>query len=338
MTQQTTRFGARPLPRCPRLRWDAITVRIDRDSAVVGLDPEHCALVIPHADEVIAWLRALDGRTDLERALAQAPPCLRQGGEARTLLQRLDALGLLCDDTPQVGRQAQGAPVGVEVGSELRDLQVRHGATSGRAVLQSRSRRRIGVQGDEAIAAPLVDRLRSAGLGRASSVAGGAGNPDSDLWIVVGPYGLARGIDELLTDEAMRRGQAHLGIEIGATSAMIGDLVLPGRTPCLRCVMLLRNDLRPTWSLTAAHAGTRPLPVPSAHNRDLLQGLIVSAVLRAIDALLLPAQQDVVGRRGLRVDLHPPRLRHQRIDWHPRCGCREPLGEPSLAPPLQAAV
>lgn len=117
------------------------------------------------------------------------------------------------------------------------------------------------------------------------------------------------------------RNRTHLPVTIRETTAIIGPLVVPGRTPCLRCVELLRGDRDPVWPALAAQlVGARPETEPC--------DIALASAAASIVALHVLAWLD---RRGaqpppsvggvLELSLSDLRLRRRTIVAHPGCGC-----------------
>jgi bacteriocin biosynthesis cyclodehydratase domain-containing protein len=117
------------------------------------------------------------------------------------------------------------------------------------------------------------------------------------------------------------RHRPHLPVIIRETTAVIGPLVLPGRSPCLRCVELIRGDRDPVWPVLAAQLigetqGVEPCDVVLATAAASIVALHVLAWLDNGEAAPPPS---VGGVHELSlVDL---RLRRRTVTAHPGCGC-----------------
>ena len=108
---------------------------------------------------------------------------------------------------------------------------------------------------------------------------------------------------------------------MGARDAtgVVGPLVLPGRTPCLRCIELTRSDLDPCWpvlssQLPAAGEGEQGCDGPLAL---AVAAQAVMQVLAMVDATTDPAAL------GGTLELVLPDWRWRRRTWpvHRDCGC-----------------
>lgn len=104
--------------------------------------------------------------------------------------------------------------------------------------------RRFGVAGPEAIrrASPDVDT---------GPVGGGQ---IANLVVLTDPPP----IDPAVRDGLHLDSMAHLAASVDGSRAVIGPLVVPGRTSCLRCADLIRGEHDPCWPLLAVQLAARP--------------------------------------------------------------------------------
>ena len=121
--------------------------------------------------------------------------------------------------------------------------------------------------------------------------------------------------DRALTDTLTRTGRTHLIVRLEADRAVVGPLVMPGRTPCVRCHDLLRCRYDRAWPrLVAQLSRDRPPPDP------VLLGWAASTAVVQIRCQLAGGAPDATGRTlELGHSDHVLRVR----DWsvHPGCGC-----------------
>jgi bacteriocin biosynthesis cyclodehydratase domain-containing protein len=130
----------------------------------------------------------------------------------------------------------------------------------------------------------------------------------------------------------------------GAERVVVGPLVLPGRSPCLRCLDLRRADRDPAWAHVVAQLvqrrhTTAPLETGSA---TMAGGLAALQVVGHLDGQVVPA---AVGRT-LEVVLPHGLVERRRWAAHPSCGCQRlpvaPREDPSSTaangPPMRASV
>jgi hypothetical protein len=115
-----------------------------------------------------------------------------------------------------------------------------------------------------------------------------------------------------------RSGVPHLVAAVRGETGVVGPLVLPGRTSCLRCADLHRRDADPRWPRLAAQL-TAHEPPPSGATVTCLLTAVTAAlqVLAYLDGSGAPATLDAT------VELRPPDLlpRIRRWPVHPACGC-----------------
>lgn len=130
---------------------------------------------------------------------------------------------------------------------------------------------------------------------------------------------------------AQVRHRPHLPVVIRETTAVIGPLVLPGRSPCLRCVELTRGDRDPAWPVLAAQLISRghsvePCDVALASAAASIAALHVLAWL---DGGSNPPPPSIGGT--VELSLADLRLRRRSVAPHPGCGCGA-IDEPQSQP------
>src|SRR5207249_2867267 len=112
----------------------------------------------------------------------------------------------------------------------------------------------------------------------------------------------------------------HLAASASEAIGIVGPLVLPGRTACLRCLDHVRADSDPSWPLILAQLGTRR-PDPPAADAALAAEVAAQAarqVLIAIDRT--PVASAAVNGT---LELVLPGWQWRRRSWrrHPGCLC-----------------
>ncbi|TAM84063.1 MAG: hypothetical protein EPN43_12825 [Jatrophihabitans sp.] len=115
-----------------------------------------------------------------------------------------------------------------------------------------------------------------------------------------------------------RQGRAHLTVAVGATRGVVGPLVLPGLTSCLRCADLHRADRDPAWDSLAVQL-TIPRRGPVGTDCALATVVAGTAALQALSFLDGEEPATIEGT----LELHLPDWRLRRRSWplHPDCGC-----------------
>jgi len=108
----------------------------------------------------------------------------------------------------------------------------------------------------------------------------------------------------------------HLSVVAREATVLVGPLVRPGRTPCLRCLDLHRTDADPGWPALAAQLACR---APEGVESVLAA---VAAPLAAAQALaLLDGRTATVEGATLEIALPDAVPRLARWAAHPACGC-----------------
>ncbi|MBE7187972.1 MAG: thiamine biosynthesis protein ThiF, partial [Jatrophihabitans endophyticus] len=136
--------------------------------------------------------------------------------------------------------------------------------------------------------------------------------PDLTLLVLDGPY------DEDRRAGLHADGAAHLCLTAGPDGGVVGPLVLPGLTSCLRCADLHRADRDAAWPLLAAQ-----LRVPRRYgtSSEVACAAVISGTATA-QALAYLDGDDPACLDGT-IEFHPPDWRLRRRTWvpHPACGC-----------------
>lgn len=139
-----------------------------------------------------------------------------------------------------------------------------------------------------------------------------------DLAVLVGHGAL----DPRRAEGLHREDVAHLAVVVGETGAVVGPLVVPGRSTCLRCVHLHRCDRDPEWPRVAAQLaaprGADAQPAEESSLAALAAALATSQALAHLDGRSSPITRDATVETTLvggHVAVRP---------WppHPACGCR----------------
>ncbi len=141
--------------------------------------------------------------------------------------------------------------------------------------------------------------------------------PEPRLVVLAGPSAEP---DRTLTDSLFRAGRPHLVVRLEPDRAVVGPLVLPGRTPCIRCQDLHRCRLDDAWPHLLAQLCREPVaPEPT-----LLAWAASTAAVQAL-AWLAGGPPEAAGST-LELGLADFRLRTRAWPAHPRCGCLLPIG------------
>ena len=334
------------LPASTQLWRDPTTLQLGRSggrAAVVhGLDPA-----------LRPVLDLLDGSYDRATVLAAAAVEGCDPARAEALVDLLTRAGLV-EDAEQDLAPLRGlrADERERLSADLASLALVRG-DGGLPALALRRDLQVLVVGAGRVGAPLAATLATAGVGAVDVVdddvtrpqdtgVGGLGlrdvgrprgqaarelvrraAPSVSRLPVVRPdlVVLASGRDDVR--ERARRlvldGTAHLLVEVRDATGVVGPLVLPGRTPCLRCLDLTRSDLDPAWpvlvhQLPAAGDGDPGCDGPLAL---AVAAQAVMQVLAMADGTTVPASL------GGTLEMALPDWRWRRRSWlpHADCGC-----------------
>lgn len=294
-------------PAAPLLRRDAKHLQ-------AGTDPRD-AVVLRDLPGVVGLLHRCDGvrkRADVLSVDSAGPSDTAGWADPADASAALDALleaGVLVDvDTQAALGSAAGEPARL-VGRGL-------DAARATATVAARRTRTVRLLGPPVLAEPLGVVLRDCGVPIEPDAAF-AGNA-LDFAVVVGHPEPERA----LVDSLVRCDVDHLVVRLHPRSALLGPLVRPGRTACLRCADAARADADPAWTALVAQLDS-PLQRPVGARADasaVLVATVVAAtattVLGFLDGMCTPCDGAVLRWSA---DCGPPRL--DPLPPHPRCGC-----------------
>ncbi|WP_129665138.1 ThiF family adenylyltransferase [Phytoactinopolyspora endophytica] len=120
------------------------------------------------------------------------------------------------------------------------------------------------------------------------------------------------------TGAYVRAGVAHLLVKVTEVTGIVGPLVVPGESACVRCLDLHRTDRDHAWPMMLDQAGRYPpeMPACDASLSAAVAGLAAGQVLAYLDGY------DVSALNGT-IELELPYGLPRRRSWqpHPDCGC-----------------
>jgi bacteriocin biosynthesis cyclodehydratase domain-containing protein len=142
----------------------------------------------------------------------------------------------------------------------------------------------------------------------------GARLPLPDLAVLVGYQ------DPGLGAWLVRAGVAHLAVAAQEAIGVVGPLVRPGQTACLRCLDLTRAGLDSAWPLILAQLTGRAAE-PAACDATLAATVAAQASTQAL-ALIDRDSRSPAAENGT-LELVQPSWQWRRRTWpaHPGCGC-----------------
>jgi bacteriocin biosynthesis cyclodehydratase domain-containing protein len=165
-------------------------------------------------------------------------------------------------------------------------------------------------------AGPQAGRSGSRAESQARKTGGGTAGPPRrpDLVLLVGHQPADRAA-ELVGDRI-----AHLAVMASEAIGIVGPLVVPGRTACLRCLDYVRAANDPAWPLILAQIRLRR-PEPAACDAVLAAMVAAQAAAQALTAIENAPLASAAANGTLELVL--PDWQWRRRTWppHPACPC-----------------
>lgn len=320
-----------PLPSRPWTR-DDVPLAWRSDTVVeIGYPPAAWRVDDATAEE-IAWLRGLRG----DRTLDTAVDAGVERGIGLARLRRLVAIGVrsgLVDDAAAMPESLRHAPVPVRdaLEPEMGSLRLMHGSgPSPRDIIDRRRASVVSVRGAGPLADAVCLALAGSGIGNVVS----AGSPHSSSRrhrrtagdrscqvLCDAPHP-----DGAFDADAMALDLPHIAVTAFGAQAVIGPLVIPGHTSCLRCRDLHRADADPAWPRLSAQWAHRPPQTPAVsaalvHVAGALTALQVLALIDTPDGSIPPLP---TLNAALLVTLPDTGVRTEPRPAHALCGCTWP--------------
>jgi hypothetical protein len=310
----------------PALKPGLLTVWRNRDTVQIGIDPRR-AIALTGMRGAAVLLGLLDGSRDLAQILAAAGD-VGISAEAADRVITLLAVGGALDDFPVTTYRAMPHGMRTRLAPELATAALAHGdADGGARILARRQGACVRVEGMSRVGLCLASFLAASGIGmvisagRPPGAGAGPGAPPPaaasrhpDLVILADIY--RRELPEILR----RGGVPHLAAAASEAIGVVGPLVLPGRTACLRCLDLTRAERDPAWPLILAQL-TAGGADPPACDTVLAAAVATQAAAQALAFVDRPASASAVTNGTLELVL--PDWQWRRRSWaqHDRCGC-----------------
>jgi hypothetical protein len=268
-----------------------------------------------------------------------------------TLFAQLEQSGFLAAAAPEDPWVATDPPPAY-LAADLAALRTEHGSAA-TAVLRARRNSAVAVHGTSRLAASVAATLAAAGVGWIQLVHGGdvmaidacpgglapadegrrfgaaaadalrrsAPSVDTtpiphdrlaDLVILTDPGPVENTVRASLHLD----GLAHLVSSVDGVHAVIGPLVLPGVTSCLKCADLHRSERDPAWPALAVQLSSRPRK-RAASDVTLC---VATAGITANQALAYLDRSQPATLGGT-LEWHLPDWRLRRRSWVPHHGC-----------------
>lgn len=276
--------------RRPRLD-PALTILLRPDGEVqVGWDPERAILINPPAGvgarRMVSLLHHVDGSRSREELTGTAAAAGVGPLELDVLLAELRDLGALSWVTPP----GAGATLTVHVHGDGQLSDAISDALAVGGTRLTRSRNQLGVPREW----PEVPALVVLADG-----------------VIADPYLVA----ELVSSRV-----AHLPVRLRDGTGLVGPLVLPGRSSCLRCADLHRTDADPAWPTLAAQLLGQVGHGSAAAVRATV-GIASGQVEHVLRGHVMGEGPPRTLNATIEVDPRRAELHHRAWSAHPRCGC-----------------
>ena len=334
----------------PALKPGLLAVWRNRDTVQIGIDPRR-AIALTGMRGAAVLLGLLDGSRDLAQILAAAGE-FGISAEAADRVITLLAVGGALHDFPVTAYRAMPHALRTRLAPELATAALAHGdADGGARILARRQGACVQVAGMSRVGLCIASFLTASGIGivistgRPPGMGSGPGapppagppaparvpppagpsaparerppagaGPQPDLVILADVY--RRDLPEILR----RGGVPHLAAAASEAIGVVGPLVLPGRTACLRCLDLTRAERDPAWPLILAQL-TGGGADPPACDTVLAAAVATQAAAQALAYVDRPASASAVINGTLELVLPDWQWRRRTWAQHDRCGC-----------------
>jgi bacteriocin biosynthesis cyclodehydratase domain-containing protein len=299
----------------------------DRDTLQIGIDARRAVALTGMAD--LAWvISLLDGSRDRAQVIEAAADGGVPVQTAERLLALLAAAGVI-DDFPAATLRALPQPARARLAPELATASLAHGDSDGGArTLARRTAAHVAVNGRDTVGVAIASLLTRSGIGQVTKADSPAPAGAPGIRRESGPAGPARPDLAVLTGHhppelraaLMHQQVPHLAASASEAIGVVGPLVIPGRTACLRCLDLARADRDPAWPLILAQLASRQ-PDPLGCDAPLATAVAAQAAFQALALIDRAAFADAVTNGTLELVL--PGWQWRRRTWlpHPRCSC-----------------
>lgn len=186
------------------------------------------------------------------------------------------------------------------------------------------SRLRVRIHGRGPLTDKLSESLRDVGTRTVTSVQRPRQRPDgwSDAHLVVLTDFQTH--DPAVVNILMHQRIPHLSVRLRDGVGIVGPLVLPGSSSCLRCADFHRAELDPQWPMIAAQLVGKPGYASAATIRATValahEQLEQIATGLSPTSAVLDAAPDLIDHT-LEFHANPVRLRRKHWPAHPSCSC-----------------
>jgi len=272
-----------------------------------ALDSATPVLTRPDGTVQVGW--------DPRRAVVVHPPVGLAAPVLADLLRALQSVATV----PQLETLVAGRGADATVVTGLVDRLVASGVLTAAAPAPTQSAS-VRVHGDGPLSDLIASALANSGARVSQSTMAHAGPAHADLAVLT-DYLVA---DPRVVRELHDARITHLPVRVRDGIGLIGPLVIPGVTSCLRCADLHRSDKDPAWAAVATQlcrtVGTADRATVLATAGLALRE--INHVLRAVGGDDdLPASPPATVDTTLEFDVAAGSLSARRWSAHPQCAC-----------------
>ena len=325
----------------------------DRRTLQIGVDPRRAA-ALTGLGKAAAIVSLLDGSRDTAEVERTAAEYGIAPAAANRVLGLLASAGVL-DDFPAHLHQALPDYLRARLAPELACAALAYGhGDGGAAVIARRRAAFVRVYGADRIGACVATLLAASGVAWVTCRDGGiAGEADiAPAGLGAADVGTARtaGVDRAVhrvaretrtaddprrlpdlavlaghpdpvdVAELMRGRVPHLAVRAGEAIGVVGPLVEPGRSACLRCADLARTARDSAWPLILAQTGGPDGPAASPQACDTVLAAATAALAAAQALTFIDRAAPHVTRNGTLEAVLPDWQWHRRT-WSPHLAC-----------------
>jgi hypothetical protein len=299
----------------PALRAGLLPLWRGPDTIQIGVDPRR-AVALTGVGAAAALFGLLDGSRDREQLVAAAGLVGIPGLLAEQTLTLLGSAGLLID-FPAALLRALAPDKRAQLLPELAGASLaRQDADGGAQQLARRAAATVQIRGQGRIATAIAEVLTASGVAVAPAPDGQAAaarrEPLPTLVILAG---------QLPGPAARPMRPPHLAVTADEAIGVVGPLVRPGVSACLRCLDLTRADLDPAWPLILAQLSGRHAE-PAACGAALAAAVAAQAATQAL--MFVDQPTAAAPAENATLELVQPGWEWRRRTWaaHPACTCR----------------
>jgi bacteriocin biosynthesis cyclodehydratase domain-containing protein len=336
----------------PALKAGLMPLWRDRETVQIGMDPRR-AVALSGLGKAAAILSLLDGARDTDEILATAQSYGISRAAAADVLELLSDAGVL-QDYPARLHRALPDYLRARLAPEMACAALAYGDGDGGArVMERRRSAYVRVRGGGRVGACVATLLAASGLGRVSCAddrmampgdvaPAGLGEADLGAPRAAGvTAAIGRVASEVRTtdddtipdlvvfagadahDEAIARALMldripHLAVRAAEAIGVVGPLVVPGKSACLRCIHLMKAAADPAWPRILAQSGPAS---PEACDTVLAAATAALASAQAL-AFIDGAGPEPAATNGT-LELVLPDWQWRRRTWpaQPACSC-----------------